>query len=70
MNIGVLGGGQLGRMLALAGFPLGHEFVFLDPAPEALCGLGSRYPQIREALRRFRATQTAAVLADPDPRKA
>ncbi len=41
MKIGVLGGGQLGRMLALAGYPLGHEFVFLDPAPEALCGLGS-----------------------------
>ena len=41
MNIGVLGGGQLGRMLALAGYPLGHGFVFLDPAPEALCGLGS-----------------------------
>ncbi len=41
MNIGVLGGGQLGRMLALAGYPLGHAFVFLDPAPEALCGLGS-----------------------------
>jgi len=37
--VGVLGGGQLGRMLALAGLPLGHRFVFLDPAPEALCGL-------------------------------
>ena len=36
MKIGVLGGGQLGRMLALAGYPLGNEFVFLDPAPEAL----------------------------------
>ena len=42
MNIGVLGGGQLGRMLALAGYPLGHGFVFLDLAPEALDGLGSR----------------------------
>ncbi len=41
MNIGVLGGGQLGRMLALAGYPLGHEFVFVDAAPEALSGLGS-----------------------------
>jgi len=41
VNIGVLGAGQLGRMLALAGYPLGHGFVFLDPAPEALCGLGS-----------------------------
>jgi 5-(carboxyamino)imidazole ribonucleotide synthase len=31
MKIGVLGGGQLGRMLGLAGIPLGHEFVFYDP---------------------------------------
>lgn len=32
MRIGVLGGGQLGRMLALAGLPLGLRFRFLDPA--------------------------------------
>ncbi len=31
MIIGVLGGGQLGRMLALAGHPLGHSFVVLTP---------------------------------------
>lgn len=36
MVIGVLGGGQLGRMLALAGIPLGHRFVFLDPAEDAV----------------------------------
>ena len=41
MRIGVLGGGQLGRMLALAGYPLGHEFTFLEPAPEATRGLGT-----------------------------
>src|SRR5262249_56183913 len=35
MKIGVVGGGQLGRMLALAGYPLGLRFRFLDPAPEA-----------------------------------
>jgi phosphoribosylaminoimidazole carboxylase (NCAIR synthetase) len=35
MNIGVIGGGQLGRMLALAGTPLGMSFAFLDPAPDA-----------------------------------
>jgi 5-(carboxyamino)imidazole ribonucleotide synthase len=35
MKVGVLGGGQLGRMLALAGYPLGLRFRFLDPAPEA-----------------------------------
>lgn len=35
MKVGVLGGGQLARMLALAGHPLGMEFAFLDPAPDA-----------------------------------
>ena len=35
MKIGVLGAGQLGRMLALAGFPLDFDFVFFDPAAEA-----------------------------------
>jgi len=33
--VGVLGGGQLGRMLALAGLPLGVRFLFVDPSPEA-----------------------------------
>ncbi len=31
----VLGGGQLGRMLGLAGIPLGIGFRFLDPSPDA-----------------------------------
>jgi 5-(carboxyamino)imidazole ribonucleotide synthase len=35
VNIGVVGGGQLARMLALAGHPLGLHFTFLDPAPDA-----------------------------------
>ncbi len=35
MKIGVVGGGQLGRMMALAGIPLGFEFRFLDPSPNA-----------------------------------
>ncbi|NBO93126.1 MAG: 5-(carboxyamino)imidazole ribonucleotide synthase [Planctomycetia bacterium] len=35
MKIGVLGGGQLGRMLALAGYPLGLRFRFFDPVPES-----------------------------------
>ena len=30
--------------------------------------LGSKYPEFREALRRFREEQTASVLANPDPR--
>ena len=35
MKVGVLGGGQLGRMLGLAGIPLGMRFRFLDPSPTA-----------------------------------
>ena len=34
MRVGVLGGGQLARMLALEGIPLGHRFTFLEPAPD------------------------------------
>ena len=38
MRVGVIGGGQLGRMLALAGIPLGLSFRFLDPSPDAPAG--------------------------------
>ena len=38
MRVGVLGGGQLGRMLALAGIPLGHRFVILEPSPDPPAG--------------------------------
>ena len=31
--------------------------------------LGAKHPEFREALRRFRAAQTQAVLDDPDPRQ-
>ena len=30
MTVGIVGAGQLGRMMALAGYPLGLEFLFLD----------------------------------------
>jgi 5-(carboxyamino)imidazole ribonucleotide synthase len=33
--VACIGGGQLGRMLGLAGIPLGLDFRFLDPSPEA-----------------------------------
>jgi 5-(carboxyamino)imidazole ribonucleotide synthase len=38
MIIGLLGGGQLGRMLALAGYPLGLRFRVLDLSPAACAG--------------------------------
>ncbi len=33
-KIGIVGGGQLGRMLALAAIPLGFEVIVLDPNPD------------------------------------
>ncbi len=36
--VGVVGGGQLGRMLAIAGLPLDLRFRFLDPDPAAPAG--------------------------------
>jgi 5-(carboxyamino)imidazole ribonucleotide synthase len=46
MTIGIVGAGQLGRMMALAGYPLGFDFLFLDKAADtpggqvapSLCG--------------------------------
>jgi 5-(carboxyamino)imidazole ribonucleotide synthase len=39
--VGIVGGGQLGRMLALAGMPLGLRFRFLEPKTDApVAGLG------------------------------
>ena len=35
MKVGVLGAGQLARMIALAGYPLGLEFIFLDPSADS-----------------------------------
>jgi 5-(carboxyamino)imidazole ribonucleotide synthase len=38
MIVGIMGGGQLGRMLALAGYPLGLRFRTLDLSSEAPSG--------------------------------
>lgn len=37
-TVGILGGGQLGRMIANAGSALGYRFITLDPTPDAPCG--------------------------------
>lgn len=55
--IGILGAGQLGRMLALAGYPLGLRFRFFDPAPDSPAGQVGEHTVAEydawEALRRF-----------------
>ena len=38
MNLGIVGGGQLGRMMAQAALPLGIKTTFLDPAQDACAG--------------------------------
>ena len=38
MNIGIVGGGQLAKMLILAGYPMGQKFTVLDPAADAAAG--------------------------------
>ena len=40
-HIGIIGAGQLGQMLALAGTPLGYTFTFIDPSHQpCAAGLG------------------------------
>ena len=60
MRVAVLGGGQLGRMLALEGIPLGHRFTFLEPSPDPPAGalgtvVAARYDDA-EALERIAAS--------------
>lgn len=38
MIIGIIGGGQLAKMMVLAGYPMGQEFIILDPAEDAAAG--------------------------------
>ena len=44
-KIGILGGGQLGRMMGLAGIPLGFKFLFLDPGVSACAGVAGKLLQ-------------------------
>ncbi|MEO5560725.1 MAG: 5-(carboxyamino)imidazole ribonucleotide synthase [Dokdonella sp.] len=52
-TIGILGGGQLARMLALAGAPLGLRFVVVDSAEDACAGQVA--PLLRADWRDFEA---------------
>lgn len=57
MNVGILGAGQLGRMLALAGAPLGIRCHTFDEIPDAPAAVASVYTRGRfadlDALRRW-----------------
>ena len=66
VTVGILGGGQLGRMMALAGYPLGLRFRVLDTYDAAPAGemaelvVGASFDE-RAALARFADGLTAAT---------
>lgn len=73
--LGVVGGGQLGRMLAEAAAPLGVEVVVLDPTPdcpaspvcrEQIVGKFDDSESVRELATRADALTFEIELADPD----
>ena len=74
-TLGIVGGGQLGRMLAEAAAPLGVEVIVLDPTPECPASPVAREQIVGEfddpdAIRELAAASDALTfeieLADPD----
>jgi len=59
-TIGILGGGQLGRMMALAGKAMGYCFVTLDPSHNCSCSQVADDHIIAE----YKDTKGANLLAD------
>ncbi|MGE7827690.1 5-(carboxyamino)imidazole ribonucleotide synthase [Paenibacillus sp. NPDC093718] len=60
--IGVLGGGQLGRMIALDGIRMGYSFVTLDPTPNS--PLGQMAEQVTARYDDVEAARQLAAKAD------
>lgn len=61
-TVGVLGGGQLGRMMALAGGAMGYRFVALEPAEDS--PFGQVAPQITAAYSDLEAARELARRSD------
>lgn len=61
-TVGILGGGQLARMLALAGAPLGVRFLVVDNVGDACAGQVA--PQIKADWRDFAALEDFAKRID------
>ncbi|MFO0823874.1 MAG: ATP-grasp domain-containing protein [Gemmataceae bacterium] len=62
MRVGIIGGGQLGRMLALAGYPLGLRSTVLEPGEESSAGQVA--PQIFGDFDDFRVLYELARASD------
>ena len=63
-RVGILGGGQLARMLALSGAPLGLRFLVMDTAGDACAGQFA--PMVVGDYRDDAALFAAALLAASD----
>lgn len=59
-TIGILGGGQLGRMISIAGRNMGYRFITLDPTPDSPCGQVAD----RQIIAPFSDIKAAKELAD------
>nr|WP_263327156.1 5-(carboxyamino)imidazole ribonucleotide synthase [Neobacillus sp. Marseille-Q6967] len=59
-TIGILGGGQLGRMITLAGRNMGYRFITLDPMPDSPCGQVAD----RQIIASYSEIEAAKELAD------
>lgn len=59
-TIGILGGGQLGRMIALEGRRMGYRFITLDPTVNSPCGQVSD----REIVASYDDVDAARILAE------
>lgn len=59
---------QMPKGIPVGTLAIGHAGA-VNAALLAAAMLGAKHPAIREALRKYRAAQTAKVLDNPDPRK-
>ncbi|TWE01891.1 5-(carboxyamino)imidazole ribonucleotide synthase [Neobacillus bataviensis] len=62
-TIGILGGGQLGRMISIAGRNMGYRFITLDPTPDSPCGQAADQ-QIISSFSNLKAAQELADSSD------
>ncbi|MEH7544647.1 MULTISPECIES: 5-(carboxyamino)imidazole ribonucleotide synthase [Bacillaceae] len=62
-TIGILGGGQLGRMISIAGRNMGYHFITLDPTPDSPCGQAADQ-QIISSFSDLKAAQELADSSD------
>jgi len=62
-TIGILGGGQLGRMISIAGRNMGYRFITLDPTPDSPCGQAADQ-QIISSFSDLKAAQELADSSD------